>query len=547
MVIKTSLEFRAALTSMPGGLYAELLANRAFQGSTVTLGARPGVRGNSAIGGENPIVPWGPVITGWEGIGGVYVNLDILHPLSDALPTVLQLGTCDCCCLRRSSWLSCVDIPSDATGEVGIRNLGYWGMDVRPGVYNASFYILANAPRSTGRLSHIDVSLRSNLTGETWSSSSIVFGGENGNVSDFEYKPFTAQIVNNVTAPNSNNTFAITFDASEVAGSTFYFGLTSLFPETYKNRPNGLRPDLAAAIKDLGTTFLRFPGGNNLEGISIQTRWKWNETIGPLINRPGRVGDWSYYNTDGMGLLEYFQLCEDIEIEPLLAVYAGFSLDILGQEGTSFPEDRMGEVLEDILNELEYITGDVSTKWGALRAEHGHPEPFALGHIEIGNEDWFSITYPYRFPFLYNGIKEAYPNITLISTTFDEHPAYVIDLPEGSMWDTHHYSEVSTLIDWFDLYDNWQEETNNTGATINIGEYSAFQLDTPDGIVNYNLSNPTHIKQPNLIGALGEAVYLVGAERNPNVVKMSSYAPSFQNFNFLNWYAGRPLLSRLQC
>jgi alpha-N-arabinofuranosidase len=113
---------------------------------------------------------------------------------------------------------------------------------------------------------------------------------------------------------------------------------------------------LAEAFYAIKPKFLRCPGGNNIEGQSIQTRWKWNETIGPLETRPGRIGDWGYYNTDGLGLMEYLAWCEDMEMEPVLAVYAGYSLD-----GTSYPEAYMSEVLEDIMAELEFLLGDTST------------------------------------------------------------------------------------------------------------------------------------------------------------------------------------------
>ena len=139
-------------------------------------------------------------------------------------------------------------------------------------------------------------------------------------------------LVPNETAPNSNNTFAVTMNASEVAGTTFYFDLISLFGATYNNRTNGLRADLGQHVKDLSPKFLRFPGGNNLEGYSIETRWKWNNTIGPLTDRPGRPGDWEYFNTDGLGLLEYLEWTEDMDMEPVLAVYAGYSLAINGEE-----------------------------------------------------------------------------------------------------------------------------------------------------------------------------------------------------------------------
>ena len=181
-----------------------------------------------------------------------------------------------------------------------------------------------------------------------------------------------------------------------------------------------------------------------------------------------------------------------MEMEPVLAIYAGYSLD-----HSSYPEDLMGEVLQSALDELEYCTGNTSTKYGALRAEHGRPEPFKINYVELGNEDWFSSTYPYRFPILYNGVKEKYPNITLISTAFDEAAEsfnYTIDLPKGSMWDRHHYEEPHFYLDQYHFYDNWQQETNNTDVKIFLGEYSVFQVDTPDG--EFFLLHKTILRKP---------------------------------------------------
>lgn len=485
-------------------------------GSTSTISAAPGIPGSSVVGGQNPIVPFGPVLDGWKPIGDVRLLLDVLHPLSDALPVVLQ-----------------IDIPWDATGEVGVLNEGWWGIDVRPQTYNASFFMLANGARYNKTLTGINLSLRSNLTDDVWAKTTIPV--DPTTVPTFDYEQYHASIVNKVKAPNSNNTFAITFKADEVRGETFYFGLISLFPETYNNRPNGLRKDLAEGIKGLNARFLRFPGGNNIEGYSISQRWKWNETIGPLRYRKGRVGDWNYVNTNGLGLLEYLEWTEDLGLESVLAVYAGFSLDIYGQEGTSFPEDRMDEIVQDILDELEYIMGNTSTHYGALRASHGHNEPFDIKYIEIGNEDWFSQTYPYRFPIIYNALKEAYPNITLISTAYNENNNYTIALPPGSVWDTHHYENPTFFLESFDFFDNWQASTGNKDVQVFIGEYSVFQLDTPSGVINFSDPSDVHIFYPELISAIGEGVYLLGAERNPNTVIMSSYAPSLQNLNWYNW------------
>ena len=181
-------------------------------------------------------------------------------------------------------------------------------MQVTPQTYNASFYIL---PYGSGggyakygdysNLTAINVSLRSNLTGQVFATQKIPVG----NLSSVDYTQLSGQIMNTAMAPNSNNSFAITMDAAEVAGGTFYFSFISLFGETFKDRPNGMRKDLAQHVYDLRPKILRFPGGNNIEGQTIATRFKWNETIGPLIDRPGRPGDWGYYNTDGVCHLHF--------------------------------------------------------------------------------------------------------------------------------------------------------------------------------------------------------------------------------------------------
>lgn len=498
-----------------GGLYGELLVNRAFQGSAVTIGSLDGLPQNTISSSENPAEPFGPVLTGYRPIGDVRVSLDRLHPLSDALPTVMQ-----------------IDILENATGEVGFLNEGWWGINVEAGVaYNSSFFVLANSPAESMNLTGFNVSLRSNLTSDVWTSARIPVQ----NLSAFDYTQLSAPLMPLLSAPNSNNTFAVTMDASEVAGTTFYFDLISLFGATYKNRTNGLRADLAQHIKDLNPAFLRFPGGNNLEGYSVAERWKWNETIGALTERPGRPGTWEYYNTDGLGLLEYLEWTEDMEIERVLAVYAGYSLAINGAEGVSYPEEDMGEVLQSALDELEYCMGDLNTTYGALRATHGHPDPFPIHYVEIGNEDFFSSTYNYRFPYMYNGLKAKYPNITYISTAYNENEDYNISIPAGNTWDLHHYEEPTFFLENFNFFDNWQESTGNENVTIFIGEYSVIQRDTPSGVVNFTDTYPAHIAYPQLLSAVAESVYLIGAERNPNVVKMSSYAPSFQNFNWFNW------------
>lgn len=189
-------------------------------------------------------------------------------------------------------WVLAVDIPISANASstpVGFENVGWWGIPVTPQTYNVSFYILPDQAKNFANpSSSITVSLKSNITEEVWAST--VIPAQNWNVINWTY--VEAQIVCNVTAPNSNNSFALTFDGPETAGSTYFFSIISLFGETFKDYKNGLRKDLGEVIYDHGAKFLRWPGGNNIEGFSIQRRWKWWETIGPLKDRWARPGNW---------------------------------------------------------------------------------------------------------------------------------------------------------------------------------------------------------------------------------------------------------------
>ena len=227
-------------------------------------------------------------------------------------------------------------------------------------------------------------------------------------------------------------------------------------------------------------------------------------------------------------------------MERILDVYAGYSLELSGMEGVSVSQEEMSGILTSALNELEYCMGSTNTTYGALRAQHGHPAPFPIHYVEVGNEDWFSGSYPRRFKYMYDGIKARYPNMTIISTTFDENADYEIDIPTGSMYDLHDYREPSFfLTERFGFFDNWQASTNNTDVTIFVGEYSAPQVDEPNGTVNFNFSDPAvdglHIFDPSLLSALAEAVYLLAMERNPNIVKFSAFAPSLGNMNSWQW------------
>ncbi len=252
-------------------MYAELIQNRAFQGTTVNVDS------------NGHVVPPFQTIEYWHSTGSNTLTLDNEAPaLSDAI-----------------QWHLRVDVADSAAGDTGFWNEGYWGMNVTSlATYTASFYFRGNF---TGQ-----------MRGAFWSNTTgSELGGTKFNVSQTEsdgwvryensFKPCTS-------GPDEKNTFRISFDGASTASNSLRFNMISVLPQTYDNSNSKLREDLAQAVSEIGGKFLRFPGGNNLEGQSSPYRWKWNETIGSLIDRPGRPGTWGYYNTDGFGLLEMMQV-----------------------------------------------------------------------------------------------------------------------------------------------------------------------------------------------------------------------------------------------
>ena len=286
---------------------------------------------------------------------------------------------------------------------------------------------------------------------------------------------------------------------------TVWFGFVSLFPPTFKNRANGNRADIMQLLADMKPGFLRFPGGNYLEGNTIQTRFDWKKTIGDVARRPGHMDDaWRYWSSDGMGLLDFLNWCEDLNMEPLLAVYAGYSLR---QERVKFGAD-LNPYVQDALDEIEYVTGAATTTWGARRAKDGHPAPFKLEYIEVGNEDNFDReqgSYEGRFAQFFDAIKAKYPQLKLIATTpiKDRVPDVI---------DEHYYrrseEEMASHAHDYDM-------RPRTGPKVFVGEWAT------------RVGSPT----PNMSAALGDAAWMVGMERNADLVIRESYAPLFVNVN----------------
>lgn len=308
--------------------------------------------------------------------------------------------------------------------------------------------------------------------------------------------------------------------------------MISLFPQnTFKGRKNGLRPDLAQTLADMHPRFVRFPGGCVAHGDGLKNIYQWKNTIGPLEARKPARNLWGYHQSMGLGYYEYFQFCEDIGAEPLPVLAAGVPCqnsachgDLRGGQQGGIPMSEMGAYIQDILDLIEWANGDAKkTKWGKIRAESGHPKPFNLKYIGIGNEDLITDVFEERFTMIYLAIKEKYPEIIVVGTVgpFNEGTDYVegwklADKLSVPMVDEHYYQSPGWFLHNQDFYDKYDRSKK---TKVYLGEYA------------------THIpgRRANMETALTEALYLAALERNGDVVHMSSYAPLLAKDGRTQW------------
>ncbi len=436
--------------SYDGGLYGELIRDR-------TVGP-----------GRRPLFHWTQVV---RGDSTVNITVEDHSGPSAALSRSIKVT---------------VGAASESA-PAGVQNDGYWGMAVRPNsIYTGSFYAKTDSAGVP-----VTASLVNDQTGATAASTTI--SGLTG-----EWKQYSFKLKTGSVPASANNRFELTITRP----ATVWFDLVSLFPPTYHDRPNGNRIDLMNMLAAMHPKFLRLPGGNYLEGDHIPERYQWKNTIGPLVDRPTHPSPWRYRSSDGMGLLEFLEWCEDLKIEPVLAVYAGYSM---AQEHVE-PGPDLDPYIQDALEEIEYVTGDSSTKWGSERAKDGHPAPFPLHYVEIGNEDWFdrSGSYDGRFAQYFKAFKQRYPDLQLIATT-------PVKSAKPDVLDEHFYMPAEKSFSDAGHYDH----ADRSGPKIFVGEWA-----TREG-------EPT----PNLEAALGDAAWMTGMERNSDIVIMNSYAPLFVNVN----------------
>jgi alpha-L-arabinofuranosidase len=437
--------------SYDGGLYGELIRNRVFKDSAQSPASWSVVQADGAA---------------------ATIALDNAAPLNSQLPTSLRL-----------------DVTSAAEGKhAGVANHGYWGIPVRPNTrYEASFYAKA-APGFDGP---VRVAIESGDGATVYATAKV-------RRLTADWRRHTVTLVTGDVAPTADARFVITLNRP----GTVWLNLVSLFPPTFDNRPNGNRIDLMKMLEGMKPSFLRLPGGNYLEGDTIATRFDWKKTIGDLSERPGHQGTWSYRSSDGLGLLEFLEWCEDLKMEPVLAVYAGYSLRGAHVE----PGPDLEPFVQEALDEIEYVTGDVHTRWGAERVKDGHREPFKLTYVEIGNEDNFdrSRTYGGRYAQFYDAIKAKYPDLQLIATM-------PVRSRQPDVVDDHYYRSARAMEADAGHYDR----TDRNGPKIFVGEWASTE------------GTPT----PTMNAALGDAAWLTGLERNSDLVVMEAYAPLLVNVN----------------
>jgi alpha-L-arabinofuranosidase len=467
--------------SYDGGLYAELIQNRIFE-DTPPPPARPGRRTTTQPAVRTapvsqpvpPLIPfhWSVVDSA---VGRGSIQTDPTDPVnSDALKLSLRL-----------------DIKAaDAGNRVGVANDGFWGIPVQPNTaYRASFYA-----RSAGSFSGpLTVDIES-TDGSTVYATAVV------SAISADWKQYEVALQTGDAAATSSARFVI----SGTHTGQVFFSLVSLFPPTFNNTPNGNRIDLMEKLGAMHPSFLRFPGGNYLEGDTIADRFEWKNTIGGLEKRAGHQGPWRYRSSDGLGLLEFLEWCQDLHMQPLLAVYAGYSL-----RGEKVTGADLQPFVADALDEIEYVTGDQTTTWGRVRAADGHPDPFQLNYVEIGNEDNLerpraSNTYNERFAAFFDAIRAKYPNLKLIATAR-------VTSRKPDLVDDHYYRTSTAMqgdVHHYDKYDR-------SGPKIFVGEWASRE------------GTPT----PTLNAALGDAAWLTGLERNSDVVVMQCYAPLLVNVN----------------
>jgi alpha-L-arabinofuranosidase len=399
----------------------------------------------------------------------------------------------------RSLELAVNEADGNASGEVFLINTGYWGINIEQGKeYKLTFYL------RPGTFAGEVAAVLETEDGRGADLATHRFGAvAPGN----EWKKYTATL--KATGSDPKGRFVLTFRGK----GTLQVDWVSLFPPTWRDKPNGLRPDLAQYLADLKPAIVRYPGGCYVEGWSWESAPDWRTMVVPPEERPGTYSYWKYRSTDGFGYHEFLQFAEDIGAEPLYVTFAGMTVHPLANLPLG---DLQGEI-QRALDAIEYANGPVDSKWGAVRAKMGHPAPFNLKYIEIGNEHNTPLYGEYYVKFR-EAIKARYPEMTVIMTMYwsglNRRAIQRAGNENIDMVDEHAYHNNAWPRQNFNYFDRYDR---SVPWTVFVGEYASQEA------------------TGNWGGGMGDAVYLMMIERNGDIVKMATYAPLFVNVNDRTW------------
>ena len=416
----------------------------------------------------------------------------------------------------------------------GLENEGFFGVATKKDA-TYRFSVWARCPE--GGSSTLEVSLVDNDTmGEDQR-----YVGANIEVSGKEWKKYTAELKSPRT--EAKGALRIFLGGRKAVTDVEH---VSLFPtDTWKGRENGMRRDLAQALADMKPGVFRFPGGCIVEGTDLATRYNWKNSVGPVENRPLNENRWhytfghrffpDYFQSYGLGFFEFFQLCEDFGCEPLPVVSCGLSCQFQNPDptkpGVHVPVDQLDDYIQDALDLVEFANGDPSTKWGKVRADMGHPEPFNLKFLGVGNEQWdydekhggYGPVFTERLKKFNDALRAKYPTLKLIGTTGPNSEGWDFDLLQPRMkelkvdlYDEHYYRNEQWFLSHGLRYDSYDRK----GPRVFAGEYACHGKGK---------------KWNHFETSLYEAAHMTGIERNADLVHMATYAPLFAHVEGWQW------------
>ncbi|XP_020219901.1 alpha-L-arabinofuranosidase 1 [Cajanus cajan] len=438
-----------------GGLWAELVSNRGFE-----------------AGAENNIFyPW--TIIGNEASISVSISRSSCFDRNKAA-LIMEVY--------------CGGHKPCPFGGVGISNPGYWGMNIEQGKWYKVVYHVKSEGKFDFQLSFTGVDVKK-------VASHITHVHGHG-------KWKRVETIVEAKATNHISSLQITTTRK----GSYLLDQVSVMPlDTYKG--HGFRKDLFQMVADLKPKFLRFPGGCYVEGAYLKDQFQWKDTIGPWEERPGHHDMWGYWSDDGFGFLEYLQLAEDLGAMPIWVFNAGISLN----DGVN--KSAIAPYVQDALDGIQFARGSPTSPWGSARAALGHPKPFDLRYVAVGNENCGQPDYEGNYLYFYEAIRSAYPDIQIISncdasTSPLNHPS--------DLFDFHIYTDSNDIFSKSSHFDH----TPRTGPKAFVSEYAVTKRDAGNG---------------SLLAAVAEAAFLIGLEKNSDIVEMVSYAPLFLNINDRRW------------